>query len=282
MHYGSDKPSTSTGKRPIQVHSAIGCQMHVKLVLQNTINVDECYLEVTQLSEVHNHEVSAELYKWYPKQWRLDGEKSYFVQELIKGDVKPSQIKLILHDQQEDKCVTSQDVRNTKSKMKASERKGKCESELLVDTVRKLLSNDPESKVKILTDNDDEVQAVCFMSGQMQRLYREYGQVLFIEATYKVDIEGFPLLVFLVEDGTGIGVPVLFGFVKHETTDILHNVLEWFTESVDIAVTRVIMVDKDLKMLNLLQATFSKSTVLLCRFHVLRLGLVLINFFLFD
>jgi hypothetical protein len=75
--------------------------------------------------------------------------------------------------------------------------------------------------------------------------------------------------VFLVEDGTGIGVPVLFGFVKHETTDILHNVLQWFTVSVDIAVTRVIMVDNDLKMLNLLQATFSNSTVLLCRFHVL-------------
>ena len=52
--------------------------------------------------------------------------------------------------------------------------------------------------------------------------------------------------------------------------DILQSVLQWFVNSVDISVTQVIMVDKDLKMLNILQVIFANCSVLLCRFHVLR------------
>ena len=130
--------------------------------------------------------------------------------------MQPSQVKLLIQSKQEGNCLTSQDLRNVKYKLKASDRNGRCESELLVNTVKELLSNDAHSKVKILSDENNDVQAVCFMSGHMQQLYAEYGQVLFIDATYKLDTDGFPLLVFLVEDGTGVGVPVMFGFVKYD------------------------------------------------------------------
>jgi hypothetical protein len=141
---------------------------------------------------------------------------------------------------------------------------------IVADTVTELLSNDAGSKVKIVSDDEGDILGVCFMTSRMQHMYAEYGQVLFIDATYKLNIEGFPLLVFLVEDGTTVGVPVMFGFVKHETVDILQHILQWFVDTVDTSVTRVIMVDKDLTMLNLLQERFRDCSVLLCRFHVLR------------
>ena len=200
----------------------------------------------------------------------MEPDQLAYVQDLLKVDVQPSQVKLLIQGKQEGKCLTSQDLRNVKYKLKASDRNGRSESELLVNTVKELFSNNAHSKVKILSDENNNVQAVCFMSGRMQQLYAEYGQVLFIDSTYKLDIEGFTLLVFLVEDGTGVGVPVMFGFVKYETIEILQSVLQGFVNSVNISVTQVIMVEKDLKMLNILQAIFANCFVLLCRFHVLR------------
>jgi hypothetical protein len=55
----------------------------------------------------------------------------------------------------------------------------------------------------------------------VQLMYAEYGHILIIDATYKVNIEGFPVLVFLVEDNPAGGVPIMFRFGKHETVDIL-------------------------------------------------------------
>lgn len=55
----------------------------------------------------------------------------------------------------------------------------------------------------------------------VQQMYAEYGHILIINATYKVNIEGFPVLVFLVEDDPAGDVPIMFRFVEHETVDIL-------------------------------------------------------------
>jgi len=270
VHYGKNQPSTSSGKRPVQVHNALDCKMHLRLVFMSAHRIDDCFLMVTRFVDAHNHAVSSDLFACYPKQRRLNENQISFVTALLQVDVQPAQVKLLLQSKEEGKCVTSQDLRNVKSNLKSVERRCKCEGDLLVHTVEDLLSNDLESKVKIISDHQNDIQAVCFMSGRMQRLYKEYGQVLFVDATYKLNIEGFPLLVFLVEDGTGVGVPVMFGFVKYETADILQTVLQWFTSSIDTSVTQVIMVDKDIKMLHLLQSSFSTCAVLLCRFHVLR------------
>ena len=63
--------------------------------------------------------------------------------------MQPSQVKLLIQGKQEGKCLTSQNLRDVKYKLKSSDRNGRCESELLVNTVKELLSNDALSKVKL-------------------------------------------------------------------------------------------------------------------------------------
>lgn len=64
--------------------------------------------------------------------------------------------------------------------------------------------------------------------------YSNYGHVLFVDTTYKLNIEGFPLSVFLVEDVLGCSVSVMYTFVCHETANILQTVVDCFAENNDI------------------------------------------------
>jgi hypothetical protein len=189
--------------------------------------------------------------------------------KLINVNAMPLQIKQFLQAEKPGKCVTSQDVRNLKGKKRRLQRGNDNEGQLLVDAVNSLIENDAGSSVNVV-ETDGELQAVCWQTSMMKEKYRKFGHVLFVDSTYKLNIERFPLLVFLVEDGVGCGVPVLFSFVQHETANILTSVLKWFCEQNDISITNVIVVDKDIKLLNVLKDFFQQSTVLLCLFHVLR------------
>ncbi len=181
----------------------------------------------------------------------------------------PFQIKQLLLADGSGKSITSQDIRNIKSKARSIARGSDTEGQVLVDTIRKLLCDDVGAAVKVL-ECDNELQAVCWQTNEMLDKYRRYGEVLFVDTTYKLNIERFPLLVFLVEDGVGCGIPVLFAFVKNETSNILTSIVEWFCSQNDGSITRVVIVDKDLTLLSALQKLFKDSNVLLCHFHVLK------------
>jgi hypothetical protein len=129
VHFGKDHESTSTGKRPVQIHNALDCKMCLRLVLVDVHDIDECYLEVRKLEVNHNHPVSKELFACYPKNRRLESDQLDFATSLLKVDVQPSKVKLLLKDKHEGKCVTSQDLRNVKSKLKAVQRGGRCEGD---------------------------------------------------------------------------------------------------------------------------------------------------------
>ncbi|XP_065639408.1 uncharacterized protein LOC124809334 [Hydra vulgaris] len=270
VHYGKPRPSKVTTCRPHQTKLAIDCSMKVRLQLK-------CYdsktgsfaLEVTQLEEAHNHPTSEELFCCYPRNRKMTTQEEKLIIKLINANVTPLQIKQILHLDGHMKCVTSQDLHNLKARNKKVERSNNNEEQLLVDAVNKLLEKDDGCSVSILL-KDDELQALCWQTSVMKEKYKRYGEVVFVDTTYKVNIERFPLLVFLVEDGLGFGVPVLFAFVQHETIDNFKWVVEWFCLQNNNIITKVIIVDKDIGLINVLSPTFLHSSVLLCRFHVIK------------
>ena len=90
VHSGKDKPSTSTGKQPVQKHNALGCKAHLSLVFCSTLCINESYLKVTKFVMDHNQAVCDDLFVCYPKQCRLDPGQLAYVQDLLKVDVQPS------------------------------------------------------------------------------------------------------------------------------------------------------------------------------------------------
>ncbi|XP_065645628.1 uncharacterized protein LOC136076092 [Hydra vulgaris] len=217
VHYGKPRPSKVTTCRPHQTKLAIDCSMKIRLQLKcYESKIDSFALEVTQLEEAHNHPTSKELFCCYPRNRKITAQEEKLIINLTNANVTPLQIKQILHLDGHTKCVTSQDLHNFKARNKKVELSNNNEGQLLVDAVNKLLEKDNGGSVSILQNNDG-LQAIYWQTSVMKEKYKRYGEVVFVDSTYKVNIKRFPLLIFLVENGLGFGVLVLFAFVQHET-----------------------------------------------------------------
>ena len=78
-------------------------------------------------------------------------------------------------------------------------------------------SDDPGSRISIVTNEDGELQLLLLVTSDMKELYRKFPEVLFIDGTYSVNKLRFPLYTVLVEDGNGNGRVVGYCFVSDES-----------------------------------------------------------------
>ena len=91
-----------------------------------------------------------------------------------------------------------------------------------------------------------------------------------MDTTYNVNIEGYPLFAIMAEDGDGRGKPVAYCFLRSETKDNLEKVLNYFCNFNDTSRTKIVMVDKDLSVINVLKSKLPDANILLCKFHVMK------------
>ena len=104
----------------------------------------------------------------------------------------------------------------------------------------------------------------------MKEQFQKYPEILFMDTTYNVNIEGYPLFAIMAEDGDGRGKPVAYCFVSSETKENLEKVLEYFCNFNDTSRTKIIMVDKDLWTINALKCKLPNAKILLCKFHLMK------------
>ena len=55
-------------------------------------------------------------------------------------------------------------------------------------------------------DDSKNVDLVYIQTGEMREQYNKYPEILFVDTTYNVNIEAYPLLTMMVEDGDGRGI----------------------------------------------------------------------------
>ena len=105
-----------------------------------------------------------------------------------------------------------------------------------------------------------------------------------IGTTFKVNIENFLLHISLVANQHARGVPTSFSFMKScsaENLDFFYECLggKRFLENCELEILNpelaklnpvVIIIDKDLTNIELLQKYFPDSQILLCTFHVIK------------
>ena len=118
-------------------------------------------------------------------------------------------------------------------------------------------------------EESDELNVFCFTTKNMKSLYSQYGEVLHIDATYKVNKTRYPLYHFAVVDSHGRTRSIFFAFVKNETQNFVDNVISSFCKLMEeTKITKVIFVDKDEMEINSLKKFLFKANILLCSYHV--------------
>ena len=95
----------------------------------------------------------------------------------------------------------------------------------------------------------------------MKDLFSKYPEILFIDTTCNVNIEGYPLFANLAEDGDERGKPVAYCYDRSETKENIYTVLEKFYKDTDVNGVRIVMLDKDLNEMNAIREHIPTATV---------------------
>ena len=90
------------------------------------------------------------------------------------------------------------------------------------------------------------------------------------DSTYTVCSEGYILNAILVEDHDGSGKPVAYCHMKRGTKETLVKIIDVFCEHNDTSQINVIMVDKDLTEISVLESKIPDAHNQICSFHILK------------
>ena len=123
-----------------------------------------------------------------------------------------------------------------------------------------------------MTVNSDNVlSGIYFQDAYMIENYKGFPEMLFIDATHKLNELRMPLYVLLVEDGNGDSQIVSLWLVASEDAITIKPMLLIFKKHNEgWSRTLTVMSDKDFCERNTFIQEFPQATLLICLYHVLR------------
>ncbi|XP_034233441.1 uncharacterized protein LOC117640701 isoform X2 [Thrips palmi] len=266
---GKKRINQGTGQRNFQATWKVDCPVMVHLIANKTA------LVVKKIITQHNHTCDQAYFKALPKTRRsnLNDDKATSTAKLLfKGGVKPSVVRSVLRDMG---CgeVTQRDLANLRAKFKREGRKGKTPEELLCDTLQELLDTDPEAHIRVGRNEDNELEFLFIQTSGMRKTMQEFGTVLLMDHTYKINSRRMPVSVFMTMDGHGDGRPVGYAFIANERSETIANVLQSFKTSIGAECAskiKTVIIDKDYSEAKAIKNVLPDANIQLCDFHVSR------------
>ncbi|XP_065894026.1 uncharacterized protein [Dysidea avara] len=251
--------SKGSGQRPC--HSTI--KQNCKACIKLNLSEDGQYLEVTDVCNTHNHEVSKAIYDHLPRQRKLTPSERNEAAELLKLRVNNKLLQQHL-SQSTGKIVTLKDISNIKH------------------SIRKMDGNDLEklssylkaiegSTVEFLCDEDKNLVGIVFQDGIMKSTFSAFPEVLLVDATYKLTELRMPVYLMMVVDGNGQSEIVCAFVTVLETEESMGKMIQVFkSHNPAWASSRVLISDKDCSERAVFAKEFPGICLQLCLFHVLR------------
>ena len=115
------------------------------------------------------------------------------------------------------------------------------------------------------------LQAIYFQTKEMKDTFKSYPEILFIDATYKLNDLRMPLYVLLTVDGNGESEIVCLWIVQNEEKGLITSLLvEFKKHNYNWSLTKCVMSDKDMTERNVIKEQLPQANLLICLFHTLR------------
>ncbi len=141
----------------------------------------------------------------------------------------------------------------------------------LDEAIQKQIAEDGKDNFQFAFDETEtKLYIMFYQTDEMRELYQHYGDILFIDGTYRVNINNYSIYLFVVEDNNGNSQVVGSALTVYEREVCLETIVNFFISQVNIEHTKAIMTDKDLTEQDVLQRLFPGATLLLCKFHVIK------------
>ena len=221
-------------------------------------------LEVTCITEGHNHQLSKELYNHLPRQTALSEECKNGVLNAIKPKANT---KLLQQNvlQTTGKRVTLKDIANLKQKCRKDFNKN------YLDNVIGLLKRNKGATVELLIDDENNFKGLFYQDNYMKNIYSKFPELLLVDATYKLLDLRLPVYLQLCVDGDGLSEIAGMFILAEETKDVIKAAVQLFQKfNSNWNETQVIMSDKDFTEQDVFAKCFPGASLHICLFHTLR------------
>ncbi|KAE9187375.1 hypothetical protein PF005_g20476 [Phytophthora fragariae] len=168
------------------------------------------------------------------------------------------------------KPVIFKDVRNMIQDIQ-NEVKQECVEERVRSLLDEFRAEESGNVARICKNSDSVATCIVFQTTGMPKMFSLFPEVLLVDSTHKTNDLRYKLFSFMITDAYGKGQFAQHALVDQETDANMELAVEAFQENnKDWAQVAVIMVDKDLTEIGVLEKKFPNARVLLCRFHVLK------------
>ncbi|XP_052128681.1 uncharacterized protein LOC127750611 isoform X2 [Frankliniella occidentalis] len=255
---------TGKGDRPRQESHKIGCPAFLYLSAKGRNQ-----LFIKEFVPEHNHECDERVFNQLPEKRDLTSDAQEKVKLLFEGGVKPSVVRNILRGLTG--SVTARDLANYRARWNKEKHGGLSEEERLATVLQNLKEADDGASIFIGTDDEENLKYVFFQTSGMRKNVAQYGRVILLDHSHKVNKNRMPVCVLMVMDGEGNGRAAGYAFVANEQLVTVADVLSSFRQSIgeDVAMgVKTIVIDKDPSEIGAIQEVFPDVHIQLCIFHV--------------
>ncbi|CAC5411152.1 unnamed protein product [Mytilus coruscus] len=256
---GKEHQNKTNGERPKQSSFRKGCPAYISV----GVSEDGKFLVVKSIEDHHNHEISKGLFEMLPRESRLPEEELREAEKLVSLQVNNKLMRDHLQDKTGKKVILK-DISNIISKVNASKKSDDIES--LVSKLKKT-----GSVVEVFHDFNNQVQGVFYQDEEMQKIFSAYCDIVFVDATYKLNDLRMPLDVIMIEDSLGQSEVAAICLLNSEERPVLQHLIKCFQKhNPDSSGIKVVMADKDIVERDVFKEAFPDASLLICKFHILR------------
>ncbi|VDI69197.1 Hypothetical predicted protein [Mytilus galloprovincialis] len=155
-----------------------------------------------------------------PRERRLPEEELKEAEKLVSLQVNNKLMRDHLQDKTGKKVILK-DISNIISKVNASKKSDNIES--LVSKLKKT-----GSVVEVFHDFNNQVQGVFYQDEEMQKIFSAYCDIVFVDATYKLNDLRMPLYVIMIEDSLGQSEVAAICLLNSEEKPVLQHLIKCF------------------------------------------------------
>ncbi len=184
----------------------------------------------------------------------------------LKTGAQAAQVAQNLIDES-NQFILAKDLHNL---YKPKETSKTTQEKLLKQTIDQIIAQDGGNNYIHFIQNESktELYAIFYQSTRMKNLFKTYGTILFIDGTYKLNKNNYPVIIFIVTDNNRASRIVGFAIIAYERMNIINTLLEMFAELNETSIIKYCMIDKDLKEDAALTNVFPNAKILYCFWHV--------------
>ncbi|KAL1438545.1 hypothetical protein MTO96_047907 [Rhipicephalus appendiculatus] len=198
LKYAEIEYSCTNGGSEIHIKidrtSKIGCKARIKFITSQ----DGHALQVKAIETVHNHIVSKGCYEQLPRQRKLTGQQLNDTQKILSlgGNKKLIQSNL----RSSGKVVLLRDLRNVQTAAAASMGLHHSESLQSIAAIAKKVGGTLDI---LANEEDNQLIGIFFQDEDMRSAFKNYPEIVFVDAIHKTNDRRLPLYFICVEDSNG-------------------------------------------------------------------------------